>query len=69
MNNFTQTCHKPYDRHTYTVKLKNGGSIDFGDFESAREYWWSLREVPNYLDFIVVNDIKSSKKSGGRGFA
>jgi hypothetical protein len=67
--NFTQTCHKPYDRHSYTVNLKNGKSINFDDFESAREYWWSFREIPNYLDFIVVNDRKNIRQKGGKGFA
>lgn len=68
IQNFTQTCHKPYDRHTYTVNLKNGKSIIFDDFESAREYWWSFREIPDYLAFIVVNDRKNIRQKGGKGF-
>jgi hypothetical protein len=69
LNEFTQTCHKLYDRHTYTLQLKNGKSINFDDYESVREYWWTFKEVPDYLDFIVVNDTKIGKKRGGKGFA
>jgi len=65
MKTFTQTSDVPYDRHTYRIHLKslatNKTTIDFDDFQLAKSYWLSNRQIPHYLDYIEVLDKSQSK--------
>lgn len=40
---FTTYCDKPYDRHTYKLKLKNGKSVVFEDWQVAAYHWYQWR--------------------------
>lgn len=69
MEIFEQTSDLPYDRHSYSIVLKNEKVINFENWEDVSSYWFTYREVPNYLDYIVVNSKKKSKeKVKSKGF-
>ena len=52
MKTFSQTSHKPYDRHTYRLHLCDERTIDFDDYENAQAHWFSLNQVPDYLNYF-----------------
>jgi len=64
---FTQTCHKPYDRHHYKMVYSNNQSVVVDSWEKVRTLWW---ETPsNFTSHIevldVVNKNKNYKSNGG----
>jgi hypothetical protein len=63
---FKQTSDKLYDRHDYEVVLKNGKKCVFDNWEDTFRYWWENKQVPDFLDYIVVKD---KQKIKGKGFA
>lgn len=52
---FTTYCDKPYDRHHYKLKMKNGKSVIFEDYETMRAHWYHWR--PN-VDRVLIIDAK-----------
>lgn len=64
METFTQTSNLPYDRHSYSIVLKNKKVIHFDNWEDVSEYWFVYREVPDYLDHVIAKDKKKSKARG-----
>ena len=64
MEIFSQTSHKPYDRHIYRLHLCDKRTIDFNDYENAQAHWFSLNQVPDYLNYFVVLDKPKSKSKG-----
>lgn len=67
MEIFSQTSHKPYDRHIYRLHLCDKGKIDFDDYETAQEYWFNRNRVPDYLNYFEVLD-KPKAKVKTKGF-
>ena len=64
MKTFSQTSHKPYDRHIYRLHLCDERTIDFDDYETAQAHWFSLNQVPDYLKYFEVLDKPKSKSKG-----
>ncbi len=70
MQTFKQTSDDPYGRHTYEIVLKGNKNKFFEHWEDAQKYWFDNSRVPDFLDFIVVNDKKKSKEKVKRkGFS
>lgn len=67
MEIFSQTSHKPYDRHIYRLHLCDKRTIDFDDYETAQEYWFNRNQVPDYLNYFEVLD-KPKAKVKTKGF-
>ena len=65
-NWFTQTSHKPYDRHHYQLHTKDKQTITFEDYEQLRAVWFQSNHL-NMLSHVEVVDIKQ-KKDKGKGF-
>lgn len=63
---FKQTSNKLYDRHDYEVYLKSGKKVFFNNWEDTFSYWWEKRQIPEFLDYIIVKDKQNLK---GKGFA
>lgn len=63
---FSCTSVDPYDRHNYEIVLKNGEKRFFKHWEDAQAYWFMNRDIPDFLDVIVVRD---KKKARSKGFA
>ena len=61
MEVFQQTSDAPYDRHTYSVVLKTGETVNFDDWDAVQVFWFTHREIPDYLDYVITNDKKKSK--------
>ena len=53
---FTTYCDKSYDRHSYKIKLKNGKSITYDDYEIMRYHWYQYRHE---AVSVVLIDTKS----------
>ena len=64
MEIFSQTSHKPYDRHIYRLHLCDKKTIDFDDYETAQAYWFNLNQVPDYLNYFEVLDKPKIKSKG-----
>jgi len=64
IDTFTCTSDVPYDRHNYEIVLKNGKNIIFENWEDTHRYWWEKRQIPNFLDFIIVKDKENIKSKG-----
>jgi|TARA_B100000902_G_scaffold311818_1_gene301760 hypothetical protein len=63
---FTETCPKPYDRHSYRVVFSNGQSEWYPHWDVAQARWF---QTPNqFLSHIEVVDPKKKKEKSG-GFA
>ena len=45
-----------YDKHTYTVHLKDGRTVDFVDYELMRS-WWMVHAKQGLFSHVVVNDV------------
>jgi hypothetical protein len=58
---FTQTSHKPYDRHDYKIVYDDGKEVIFDNYEDAQLLWWNCSG--NFLSHIEVLD-----KKRGKGF-
>ena len=52
-----------YDRHYYTIHLKDDRSIDFEDYEYMRSFWMA-HSHQGILDRVTVHDVKQSKGFG-----
>ena len=65
---FYQTSDKPYDRHNYRLEFNEGNnSIEFGDYEQLRAYWFECAR--NWKDCkVIVLDKKQNKKKSNGGF-
>jgi hypothetical protein len=63
---FKVTSEALYDRHDYEVVLKNRKKVFFDNWEDTLEYWWSNRQIPDFLDLIIV---KNKKKIKSKGFS
>jgi len=64
MKTFSQTSHEPYNRHIYRLHLCDKKTIDFDDYETAQAYWFSLNQVPDYLNYFEVLDKPKIKSKG-----
>jgi hypothetical protein len=67
MEVFRQTSDAPYDRHTYSLVLKTGETVNFDDWDAVQVFWFTHNQIPDYLDYINVLD-KSKKKTKAVGF-
>jgi hypothetical protein len=61
---FICTSDGPYDRHNYEIVLKNGKNLIFENWEDAHRYWWEKRQIPDFLDLIIVKDKKTKSSKG-----
>jgi hypothetical protein len=61
---FSCTSTDPYDRHDYEVVLTSGKKVKFDNWEDTLGYWWENRQVPDFLDVIIVKDKKKVKSKG-----
>lgn len=61
---FKQTSDQLYDRHDYEVYLKSEKKVLFDNWEDTFRYWWENRQVPDFLDYIVVKDKQKVKSKG-----
>ncbi len=61
---FKQTSDEPYDRHDYEVYLKGEKKVFFDNWEDTFRYWWENKQVPDFLDYIVVKDKQKVKSKG-----
>lgn len=61
---FKQTSDQFYDRHDYEVYLKSEKKVFFDNWEDTFRYWWENRQVPDFLDYIVVKDKQKVKSKG-----
>jgi len=61
---FKQTSDQLYDRHNYEVYLKSEKKVFFDNWEDTFRYWWENRQVPDFLDYIVVKDKQKVKSKG-----
>lgn len=61
---FTTYCDKDYDRHDYRIVFKDGTSIVFGDYNTAKEYWYLSKTKCVTIEVLC----KKVKPSGGKGF-
>ena len=64
---FTQSCHKPYDRHYYILRLEGGGSSVWEDYEELRDHWmlnrgWGMTHIE------VMTRQQPKKKAEPKGF-
>ncbi len=50
---FTTYCDKPYDRHHYKLKMKNGKCVTFEDYEMMRAHWYHWR--PNVETVLIID--------------
>ena len=64
MKTFSQTSHKPYNRHIYRLHLCDKKTIDFDDYETAQAYWFNRNQVPDYLNYFEVLDKPKIKSKG-----
>ena len=64
MEIFSQTSHEPYNRHIYRLHLCDKRTIDFDDYENAQAHWFSLNQVPDYLNYFEVLDKPKIKSKG-----
>jgi len=67
MEVFRQTSDAPYDRHTYSLVLKTGETVNFDDWDAVQVFWFTHNQIRDYLDYINVLD-KSKKKTKAVGF-
>ena len=65
-NWFTQTSHKPYDRHHYQLHTKDKQTITFEDYEQLIAVWFQSNHL-NILSHVEVIDVKS-KQTNSKGF-
>ena len=64
MENFEQTCYKPYDRHDYKIIFTNKTSKIFDNYMDVQAAWF---QTPNqFLSRIEVLDQK--KRTHPKGF-
>jgi len=56
VHNFTQSCNKPYDRHTYTIKQPDGMSITFDDYMQVQAFWFQRHQMFQQGTVVIVND-------------
>jgi len=64
MENFEQTCYKPYDRHDYKIIFTNKTSKIFDNYMDVQAAWF---QTPNqFLSRIEVLDKK--KRTHPKGF-
>ncbi len=59
---FTQTSHKPYDRHNYKLVYENGKEVIFDNYEDVYVTWF--QKSGYLLKHIEVLDKKQSKSKG-----
>ena len=50
---FTTYCDKDYDRHTYTIVLKNGEFASIHDYETLQQTWYYYRDQASHI--VVVD--------------
>ena len=56
LDTFTQTCHKPYDRHKYKLFLSNGQVEVYEWYDECQARWF---QTPNqFLSHVEVVDRK-----------
>ena len=55
---FTSYCDKPYDRHTYKLRLKNGKAVVFDDYDLCKSHWYHWR---SQCDVIEICDVTAGK--------
>ena len=58
MKRFEFTSDKPYDRHNYKLKLKNGKSIILKDYETLRSMWYQYKDFCTDVEIIDINNNK-----------
>jgi hypothetical protein len=44
------------------VALKTGEIVNFDDWDAVQVFWFTHREIPNYLDYVIVNSKKKGKE-------
>lgn len=53
LKTFTQTSDGLYDRHEYTIVLKNGKSISVPGYDIMRSMWYQYR---SHASHVIVTD-------------
>jgi hypothetical protein len=59
VHNFTQTCTKPYDRHTYTIRQPDGMSITFDDYMQVQAFWFQKNSLFPPGTVVIINDVQT----------
>jgi hypothetical protein len=54
MTEFTETCSKSYDRHSYSIVFSDGREQLFGDYETMRHFWFAHSRISKMT--VVVKD-------------
>ena len=57
---FSQTCHKPYDRHHYKIVCKSK-SVVLESWEEVQEYWWNNIALNPDMIVEVIDKPKTTK--------
>jgi len=61
---FTQTCAKPYDRHSYRVHLIGGKSVTFDGWQEATDYWMVHAPLGGVISIEVIDRVTKRKAKG-----
>ena len=57
---FSQTCHKPYDRHHYKMVCKSK-SVVLESWDEVQEYWWNNIAFNPDMIVEVIDKPKTTK--------
>ena len=57
---FTSYCDRPYDRHTYKLRLKNGKSVVFDSYDLMKYHWYKWKGQCERVDILDA--------TAGKGF-
>lgn len=63
---FSQTCHKPYDRHDYKLVYTNGKTVAYDDYMDLQAAWFQTAH--QFLSHVEVLDKKKKTKTNPKGF-
>ena len=66
MTTFSQTCHKPYDRHDYKLVYINGKTVVYDDYMDLQAVWFQTAH--QFLSHVEVLDKKKKTKTNPKGF-
>ena len=56
MVEFTETCDKSYDRHSYVINFAEGRQQLFGDYETMRYFWFTHSKLSTMTVEVIDNN-------------
>jgi len=60
---FTQSCDKPYDRHSYKIVLASGESVITDDYMKVMATWF--QNPASFLSHVEIIDKPKTRQSKG----